>query len=160
MAKQDLSDKKKRKACSFCADHVESIDYKDAAKLKRYLTEAGKIIPRRVTGNCAEHQRMVAKAVKRAREAAIINYVFDQYRILEIMDKITIRSDRNTDYTFSYKGEDVVLGAGKIISIADGLTDVVLPTCAMKITNNLIIIKEDVKQSSFVIKNIIGNEYE
>ena len=60
-------------------------------------------------------------------------------------NKITIRSDRSTDYIFSYKGEDVVLGAGKIISIADGLNDVVLPTCAMKITNNLIIIKEDVK---------------
>ena len=61
------------------------------------------------------------------------------------MDKITIRSDRNTDYTFTYKGEEVVLGAGKIISIAEGLNDVVLPTCAMKISNNLIIIKEDVK---------------
>lgn len=58
MAKQDAQDRKKRKTCSFCADHVESIDYKDAAKLKRYLTEAGKIIPRRVTGNCAKHQRM------------------------------------------------------------------------------------------------------
>lgn len=68
---------KKRKTCSFCADHVESIDYKDAAKLKRYLTEAGKIIPRRVTGNCAKHQRMVTTAIKRAREAAIISYVFD-----------------------------------------------------------------------------------
>ena len=77
MAKQDMNDRKKRKTCSFCADHVEHIDYKDAAKLKRYLTEAGKIIPRRVTGNCAEHQRMVAKAIKRAREAAIISYVFD-----------------------------------------------------------------------------------
>ena len=59
------------------------IEYKDDklqqsfCYLKRYLTEAGKIIPRRVTGNCAEHQRMVAKAIKRAREAAIINYVFD-----------------------------------------------------------------------------------
>ncbi len=61
------------------------------------------------------------------------------------MEKITIRSDRNTDYIFSYKGQDVVLGAGKIISIAEGLNDLVLPTCAMKITNNLIIIKEDVK---------------
>ena len=77
MAKQDLSDKKKRKACSFCADHVEHIDYKDSAKLKRYLTEAGKIIPRRVTGNCAMHQRMIARAIKQAREAAIIGYVFD-----------------------------------------------------------------------------------
>ena len=76
MAKQEY-DRKKRKTCSFCADHVEFIDYKDAAKLKRYLTEAGKIIPRRVTGNCAMHQRMITKAIKRAREAAIINYVFD-----------------------------------------------------------------------------------
>lgn len=76
MAKQD-QDRKKRKTCSFCADHVDSIDFKDASKLKRYLTEAGKIIPRRVTGNCAEHQRMVAKAIKRAREAAIIGYTFE-----------------------------------------------------------------------------------
>ena len=59
--------------------------------------------------------------------------------------QITIRSDRKTDYKFSYKGEDVVLQAGKIISIADGLEHVVLPTCAMKIVNNLIVIKEDVK---------------
>ena len=54
------------------------------------------------------------------------------------MDKITIRSDRKEDYKFMYKGEDVILGAGKIISIADGLEHVVLPTCAMKIMNNLI----------------------
>ena len=76
MAKQDL-DKKKRKTCTLCADKVESIDYKDGAKLRRYLTEAGKIIPRRITGNCAKHQRMIAKAIKRAREAAIIGYTFD-----------------------------------------------------------------------------------
>ena len=77
MAKPIADDKKKRKNCSLCADKVESIDYKDAAKLKRYLTEAGKIIPRRITGSCAKHQRMIAKAVKRGREAAVINYVFD-----------------------------------------------------------------------------------
>ena len=75
MARQD--DKKKRKNCSLCADKVEAIDYKDAAKLRRYLTEAGKIIPRRITGNCAEHQRMLARAVKRAREAGLLAYVFD-----------------------------------------------------------------------------------
>ena len=75
MAKQE--DKRKQKSCSLCADKVTEIDYNDAAKLRRYLTEAGKIIPRRITGNCAEHQRMIAKAIKRAREAAIINYVFD-----------------------------------------------------------------------------------
>ena len=61
------------------------------------------------------------------------------------MEQITIRSDRKTDYTFSYKGEDIVLGAGKIISIANGLNDIVLPTCAMKIMHNLIVIKEDIK---------------
>ena len=59
--------------------------------------------------------------------------------------QITIRSDRKTEYTFQYKGEDVTLKAGGILSIADGLEHVVLPTCAMKIINNLIIIKEDVK---------------
>jgi hypothetical protein len=57
------------------------------------------------------------------------------------MDKITIRSDRKEDYKFQYRGEDVVLSAGKIISIANGLTDVVLPTSEMKIINNLIVIK-------------------
>jgi len=72
-----LEDKKKHKNCTLCADGVTEIDYKDAAKLKRFLTEAGKIIPRRITGNCAEHQRMIARAIKKAREAAIISYVFD-----------------------------------------------------------------------------------
>lgn len=62
------------------------------------------------------------------------------------MDKITIRSDRKDDYKFFYKGEEVVLSAGKIISIANGLDDVVLPTCAMKIINNLIVIKDDIKK--------------
>ena len=62
------------------------------------------------------------------------------------MDKVTIRSDRDEDYKFLYKGEEVILGAGKIISIADGLEHVVLPTCAMKIMNILIVIKEDVKK--------------
>ena len=59
--------------------------------------------------------------------------------------QITIRSDRNTDYVFQYKGEDVTLKAGGILSIADGLDEVVLPTCAMKIVKNLIVIKDDVK---------------
>ena len=75
MAKQD--DKKKRKNCSLCADKVESLDYKDGAKLRRYLTDAGKIIPRRITGSCAKHQRMIAKAIKQAREASILSYVYD-----------------------------------------------------------------------------------
>ena len=58
------------------------------------------------------------------------------------MDKITIRSDRDTDYTFTYKGEDVVLEAGKVLSIAGGLNDVVLPTTQMKVMGNLIVIKD------------------
>ena len=60
-------------------------------------------------------------------------------------NQITIRSDRKTDYTFQYKGEDVVLKAGGILSVADGLDEIVLPTCAMKIVKNLIVIKDDVK---------------
>lgn len=58
------------------------------------------------------------------------------------MNQITIRSDRQEDYTFQYKGEDVVLKAGKIISLANGLEEVVLPTCKMKIMNNLIVVKD------------------
>ena len=60
-------------------------------------------------------------------------------------NQITIRSDRKTEYIFQYKGEDVTLKAGGILSIADGLDEVVLPTCAMKIVKNLIVIKDDVK---------------
>lgn len=60
-------------------------------------------------------------------------------------NKVTIRSDRKSDYTFQYKGEDAVLKAGSILSIANGLEEVVLPTCVMKIINNLIVIKEDTK---------------
>ena len=76
MAKEQL-DKKKRKNCNFCADKVEEIDYKDSQKLRKYLTEAGKILPRRITGTCAEHQRKLAKAVKKARETSLLCYVFE-----------------------------------------------------------------------------------
>ncbi|MCD7879185.1 MAG: 30S ribosomal protein S18 [Candidatus Gastranaerophilales bacterium] len=76
MAKEQI-DKKKRKNCNFCADKVEVIDYKDAQKLRKYLTEAGKILPRRITGTCAEHQRKLAKAVKKAREASLLAYVYE-----------------------------------------------------------------------------------
>ena len=59
--------------------------------------------------------------------------------------KITVRSDRDTDYTFMYKGEEVVLKARSVVSIADGLQNVVFPTVAMKIMSNLIVVKDDVK---------------
>ena len=65
----------KRKVCTFCVDHAKEIDYKDIAKLKRYITEKGKILPRRQTGTCAEHQRALTVAIKRAREMALLPYV-------------------------------------------------------------------------------------
>ena len=77
MARESLKDSKKKKNCSFCADKVSALDYKDASKLRRFLSEAGKILPRRITGNCAYHPRMLSNAVKRSREAAIIGYVFE-----------------------------------------------------------------------------------
>ena len=76
MAKEQ-KENKKQKTCSFCADKVEKLDYKDTQKLKRYLTEVGKILPRRITGTCAEHQRMLAKTIKRAREANLLCYVYE-----------------------------------------------------------------------------------
>ena len=65
----------KRKPCSFCVDKVESIDYKDPVKLRRYISDRGKIEPRRRTGTCAKHQRTLAMAIKRARHLALLPYV-------------------------------------------------------------------------------------
>ena len=62
----------RKKVCAFCADKTEVIDYKDVAKLKRYITEKGKILPRRQTGCCAAHQRELTRAIKRARTIALI----------------------------------------------------------------------------------------
>ena len=77
MAKQDLQDKKKKKCCSFCADKVDYIDYKDTRRLTKCLSERYKILPRRVTGTCARHQRQLTVAVKRARHLALIPYITD-----------------------------------------------------------------------------------
>jgi small subunit ribosomal protein S18 len=71
-SKQPL--RKKRKFCQFCADKVDYVDYKDVALLRRYVSERGKIRARRVTGNCSQHQRFVATAVKNAREMALMPY--------------------------------------------------------------------------------------
>ncbi|HOB91486.1 MAG: 30S ribosomal protein S18 [Bacillota bacterium] len=65
----------KRKVCSFCVDKIEYIDYKDTSRLRRYITERGKILPRRVSGNCARHQRGLTTAIKRARHMALLPYV-------------------------------------------------------------------------------------
>jgi small subunit ribosomal protein S18 len=65
----------KRKVCAFCSEKMDTVDYKDASKLRQYISERGKIEPRRKTGTCAKHQRAVAIAVKRARHLALIPYV-------------------------------------------------------------------------------------
>jgi small subunit ribosomal protein S18 len=67
----------KRKVCSFCSEKIDTVDYKDASKLRQYISDRGKIEPRRKTGTCAKHQRAVAIAVKRARHLALIPYVPD-----------------------------------------------------------------------------------
>ena len=67
----------RRKVCNFCVEKAETIDYKDVAKLRKYLMGNGKILPRRMTGVCARHQRELAVAIKRARQMALIPYVAD-----------------------------------------------------------------------------------
>lgn len=67
--------KGRRKVCQFCVDKVESIDYKDVARLRRFMSERAKILPRRVTGTCARHQRELTVAIKRARQIALLPFV-------------------------------------------------------------------------------------
>jgi len=64
----------RRRVCAFCVDKVEAIDYKNAAKLRKYISDRGKILPRRATGTCASHQRVLTRAVKRAREIALLPF--------------------------------------------------------------------------------------
>ena len=66
---------RRKKVCQFCADKAEVIDYKDVEKLKKYVTERGKILPKRITGTCAIHHRAVTTAIKRARIVALLPYV-------------------------------------------------------------------------------------
>ncbi|QRN85060.1 30S ribosomal protein S18 [Clostridia bacterium] len=72
--KRDRNRRPRRKVCSFCVDKVDYIDYKDVNKLKKYVTESGKILPRRITGTCAAHQRQITTAIKRARHIALMPY--------------------------------------------------------------------------------------
>ena len=69
--------KARKKVCGFCVDKVENIDYKDIARLRRYMSERGKILPSRVTGTCARHQRELTVAIKRARHLALLPYTAD-----------------------------------------------------------------------------------
>lgn len=72
--KQWRGRKPKRKSCAFCAEKAKEIDYKDALRIRRFVTDRGKILPRRVSGNCAKHQRLLAVAIKRSRELALLPY--------------------------------------------------------------------------------------
>lgn len=66
--------KPRKRICSFCADKVDHIDYKDINKLNKNISDRGKILPRRITGNCAVHQRQLTKSIKRARQVALLPY--------------------------------------------------------------------------------------
>jgi len=74
---KSFKNRKRKKVCAFCADKVEYIDYKDAAKLRKFISERAKILPRRITGTCAKHQRQLTTAIKRARQIALLPYISD-----------------------------------------------------------------------------------
>ena len=69
--------KPKRKVCGFCVEKAQSIDYKDVIKLRKYMSERSKILPKRMTGTCAAHQRQLTEAIKRARHIALVPYTSD-----------------------------------------------------------------------------------
>lgn len=68
---------KRRKICKLCVDKVQHVDYKDVNRLSKYITERGKILPRRISGNCAHHQRQVTTAIKNARVIALLPYTVE-----------------------------------------------------------------------------------
>jgi small subunit ribosomal protein S18 len=72
--KRERGRRPRKRVCSFCVDKVQSINYKDAHKIRKYITERGKILPRRISGNCAKHQRQVTIAIKQARSIALLPY--------------------------------------------------------------------------------------
>jgi len=76
--RRDYRNYNRRKVCSFCVDHVTEIDYKDLGRLRRYVSDRGKIEPRRKTGTCAKHQRRLSDAIKRARTLALLPYTPEQ----------------------------------------------------------------------------------
>jgi small subunit ribosomal protein S18 len=75
--KNNPRNRKRKKVCQFCVDKVATIDYKDTAKLRKFISERSKILPRRTTGTCAMHQRELTEAIKRSRQIALLPYVTD-----------------------------------------------------------------------------------
>ncbi|MCI7027106.1 MAG: 30S ribosomal protein S18 [Clostridia bacterium] len=76
-ARRPRGRKPRRKVCTFCVDKIQHIDYKDIARLRRFTSERGKILPRRMSGTCAKHQRQLSTAIKRARQIALLPYTTD-----------------------------------------------------------------------------------
>lgn len=75
-ARPQKPNRRRRKVCAFCEDKIDYIDYKESSRLRKYISsERGKILPRRVSGTCAKHQRELQKAIKRAREMALLPYI-------------------------------------------------------------------------------------
>ena len=72
-----FNNRRRKKVCIFCEDKIAYIDYKDSAKLRKFISERGKILPRRISGTCAVHQRELNTAIKRARQVALLPYITD-----------------------------------------------------------------------------------
>ncbi|MCL6594923.1 MAG: 30S ribosomal protein S18 [Firmicutes bacterium] len=75
--RRDRGRRPKRRVCSFCVDKIDEVDYKEASRLRRFTSERGKILPRRITGNCARHQRQLTAAIKRARILALLPFTVE-----------------------------------------------------------------------------------
>ena len=75
--KRDRQRRPRKRVCAFCVDKVESIDYKETGRLRKFISERGKILPRRISGNCAKHQRQLTIAIKRARNVALLPFSAD-----------------------------------------------------------------------------------
>jgi ribosomal protein S18 len=100
----------RRRVCRFCIDKVDLIDFKDVRLLQNYLPERGKILPRRISGNCATHQRMLAEAIKRARNIALLPYTTDEGRdVKKAHTKVLLREDVDD---LGARGEIVRVRAG------------------------------------------------
>ena len=76
-AERPAKPKRRKKVCAFCADKIYNIDYKDVSRLRRFIRERAKILPRRMTGTCAKHQRQLTQAIKRARHVALLPYTVE-----------------------------------------------------------------------------------
>ena len=74
---QRINRNRRKKVCAFCADKIDDIDYKDTVRLRKFVSERAKILPRRISGTCAKHQRQLTLAIKRARQVALLPYISD-----------------------------------------------------------------------------------